>query len=515
MRVFISYRALKPDTELALKFHSALVRAGHEPFMAKETIDWGDEWAVDVDEALSECECYLLLLSNEAAKSDAVLEEVETIHHRFQTTTSPKPRVFVLEVLLSERPGFDLRLLIRRFQRRTWNSYADTAGAISELLEQLSRTEPAVVSADPNRLWSALPYGMPSPTAELPGGQLGADSDLYQSREGLDAVASAWILRPHALLRIKGPRQVGKTSLMARIQAYAAKEGNQCASLSMQLTGAETRSSTEALLIWLCKSLKTALALPVDPPRTFSFGGPVLACGEFVEHAILRTVNRPVVIALDELESLVDTPKVANDFNDMLRGWNQRAANEPIWNNLRLVVSYSTEGSLVTGSQTTSPLENVGRAITLRDFNQDELRQLAGQFSRHGREAEREIVSYVFEEANGHPYLSSVALYEWCVNGTLPETSLSWSLPGPVREHMVRLLKKVRRAPEIARALWQVCGADTAVLLPDLEEMFTLEGAGLVRVLPDGAAVPRCRLYRNFFGRNLTRRVVKSNEQSP
>jgi len=41
-RVFISYRSQEPDVSLAQAFHDQLQAAGHEPFMAAESIDWGE-----------------------------------------------------------------------------------------------------------------------------------------------------------------------------------------------------------------------------------------------------------------------------------------------------------------------------------------------------------------------------------------------------------------------------------------------------------------------------------------
>ena len=40
-RVFISYRTQEPDKSLAQTLHKHLKAAGHEPFMAAESIAWG------------------------------------------------------------------------------------------------------------------------------------------------------------------------------------------------------------------------------------------------------------------------------------------------------------------------------------------------------------------------------------------------------------------------------------------------------------------------------------------
>ena len=49
-RVFISYRTQEPDKSLAQAFHDHLKAAGHEPFMAAESIAWGENWVERIDQ---------------------------------------------------------------------------------------------------------------------------------------------------------------------------------------------------------------------------------------------------------------------------------------------------------------------------------------------------------------------------------------------------------------------------------------------------------------------------------
>lgn len=49
-RIFISYRSQEPDVSLAQEFHDQLQAAGHEPFMAAKSIDWGENWVERIDQ---------------------------------------------------------------------------------------------------------------------------------------------------------------------------------------------------------------------------------------------------------------------------------------------------------------------------------------------------------------------------------------------------------------------------------------------------------------------------------
>ena len=57
--IFISYRIRPPDSDLAQEFHHALTAAGHEVFMAGESIKLGDNWSSRVDEGLDNCDYFV------------------------------------------------------------------------------------------------------------------------------------------------------------------------------------------------------------------------------------------------------------------------------------------------------------------------------------------------------------------------------------------------------------------------------------------------------------------------
>ncbi|MGH2412654.1 MAG: TIR domain-containing protein, partial [Microcystaceae cyanobacterium] len=77
-RVFISYRSQEPDASLAQEFHDQLQAAEHEPFMAAESIRWGENWVERIDQELKRCDYFLLLLSERSAASEMVAGEVRT-----------------------------------------------------------------------------------------------------------------------------------------------------------------------------------------------------------------------------------------------------------------------------------------------------------------------------------------------------------------------------------------------------------------------------------------------------
>src|SRR5215813_7664544 len=109
-RVFISYRAKDPDRSLAHEFFNALQLAGHDPFLAEESIRWGEKWPQRIDEALRQCDYFLLLLSPGAILSDMVIEEVSRVKDIQQANPEGRPHILPLRVQfqLDEPLNYDL-----------------------------------------------------------------------------------------------------------------------------------------------------------------------------------------------------------------------------------------------------------------------------------------------------------------------------------------------------------------------------------------------------------------------
>lgn len=132
-----------------------------------------------------------------------------------------------------------------------WNSADDTPKIVQAVLESLaSGNDPGVgahcgatfsekegeTSRFQNR-YSVTPNYPPQPVAEpeLPRGQVELASAFYVERPGIDDRCYDAIAKPGALIRIKAPRQMGKTSLMARILHRANQQGYATVPLSFQL----------------------------------------------------------------------------------------------------------------------------------------------------------------------------------------------------------------------------------------------------------------------------------------
>jgi hypothetical protein len=97
---------------------------------------------------------------------------------------------------------------------------------------------------------------------ELPEGQVPLESVFYTDRPPVEAESYKTVLQPGSLIRIKGARRTGKTSLMARILQHAAAQHYKTVPLSFQLADRTVFQDLNRLLQWFCASVGLAIGLP-------------------------------------------------------------------------------------------------------------------------------------------------------------------------------------------------------------------------------------------------------------
>jgi predicted AAA+ superfamily ATPase len=73
-------------------------------------------------------------------------------------------------------------------------------------------------------------------------------SPFYIERPPIEERCYETITQPGALIRIKAPRQMGKTSLMARILHHAEQQGSRTVALSLQLANQRVFANSDKFL---------------------------------------------------------------------------------------------------------------------------------------------------------------------------------------------------------------------------------------------------------------------------
>lgn len=499
-RVFISYRSQDPDLSLAQNFYEVIKAAGHQVFMAGESIRLGENWPQRIDRELERCDYFLLLLSPQSATSEMVTEEVRRAKQLRDLRSERKPLILPIRVNFpwSEPLNYDLRGYLNQIQQREWKSPADTSRILHEVLSLLAGSEEVKDFTTPTEeKIILLPSDPPMPVAEpeLPEGQVDLASEFYIERPPIESRCNEAILKPGSLIRIKAPRQMGKTSLMARILHQASQQDYLTVPLSFQLADGKVFADLDKFLRWFCASVGRRLKIPNKLTDYWDeIFGSKDNCTAYFEEYLLAEINQPLVLGLDEVDCVFQYPEIAADFFGLLRAWHEDGKNREIWKKLRLVVVHSTEVYIPLNINQ-SPF-NVGLPIELPEFNAQQVLDLA---QRHRLNWSFNQVEQLMTMLGGHPYLVRMALYRIARKDITLDLLLQKAPTeaGPYSDHLRRHLWNLEQHPELAAAIKKVVAATSPVRLNSIE-CFKLLSMGLLQQQGNDVT-PRCNLYRQYF----------------
>lgn len=210
---------------------------------------------------------------------------------------------------------------------------------------------------------------------EEAGGQVPLDSPFYVERPPIESRCYEAIVKPGVLIRIKAPRQMGKSSLTIRIFDHASKQGCRAVWLQLQQAGEEPFSSLDTFLQWLCRRVTAKLRLPDKVAEYWqNVSASTDKCTDYFELYLLEEINAPLVVCLDEVDEVFKHPQMAGDFFGLLRSWHEESKINPVWRNLRLVITHSEE-VYIPLSINQSPF-NVRVSIELPLLNRAQLEDL-------------------------------------------------------------------------------------------------------------------------------------------
>lgn len=505
-RVFISYRTQEPDKSLAQTFHQHLKAAGHEPFMAAESIAWGENWVERIDQELKRCDYFVLLLSEASVASDMVAGEVRTAKRLKDRLGKPIILPIRLNLTSDDPLNYELRSSLQTIQQKFWNSPEDTDSLLQEILAIISGkvtlepveedTPPLIIPTTKNR------PPLPVADLELPGGTMKLDSQFYIKREPWDSRSLQEIENRGGLVRIKAPRQMGKTSLLVRIRDRANELGYQTVTLDFSGSDEGTFSDLSIFLRRFCALVSRKLNLSPRKVKEFwdeELFGAKENCTGYIEECILSEITVPLFLGVDELDRLFPYELVAKEFLTLLRSWNEKAQVNDTWEKLRMVISHSTESYVVLDTNS-SPF-NVGLAVDLAEFTEDQVQEL---LEKHRLNWNREQIVDLMAMVGGHPYLVRLALYHIAQKDlTLAQLLKQASTDGGIYgEHLRRHLWNLQQHPDLTRAFKQVISSASPVILEPMLA-FKLNGMGLVNLQGNEVVLRHEPLYRPYFRQRL------------
>ena len=342
---------------------------------------------------------------------------------------------------------------------------------------------------------------IPCEILEEPEGQVPLDSKFYVKRPGVESECYKTILKPNALICIKAPRQMGKTSLMTRILHHAEEKGGcRAISLSFQKADADSLANLDKFLRWFCERITRRLNLPVEnvSEQWTAIYDSKSNCDEYIEN-LLKEMDKPLILGLDEVDQIFEHQEIARDFFGLLRAWHEQGKNDEIWKKLRFVLVHSKEVYILS-DVSQSPF-NVGTSIELPEFTHEQISDLA---ESHGLNWTPDQIDSLMATVGGHPYLVRLAFYEIAC-GHITLEKLLKDAPtdsGIYYKHLHRHLMNLKDADQnLVKAMKQVVSAEGPVVI-EAKEKFKLRSMGLIK-FQGNAVVPLCGLYYHYFRTHL------------
>ncbi|MCG8424551.1 MAG: AAA-like domain-containing protein [Proteobacteria bacterium] len=504
-RIFISFdRALQRDRNVAWELRRGLIKYYDVfPLQSSQGPDLIEQ-VYRIHREIQNSDVFIAILSQSAAHSELLSQEI-AIAHELAGKQSGRP------LLLPIRHGDQFPLpssLTVYLDDLDWESLHNqddiprlvnsiAGGVLSGRSEEATK---GVNESDPGpQASNTLPPPRPTavrPCLEIPGGTMSSDSKYYVKRREDDTALRA-LDQQGVTIVITGARQMGKSSLLIQLlsKISAAKR---VIYVDFQAFSRSDHREADPFYLAFCSMISN----PVDMlHRIAEYQNNPLSnnqrCTYYLE-SILKRVQLPIVLAMDETESILSAP-FRDDFFGMVRSWHNRRAAEPIWKNLDLMLVRSTDNEFIT-DPSQSPF-NVGLQIRMNDFTPEHVAVLNRS---HDRPFEDSELDHLIQLIGGHPYLVRQALYEvaskrFTVAGLFDRAADD---EGPFGDHLRYFLLRLYDDPQLGLGLRRVISRQSGLAELDRRITYRLLGAGLIK-LQGGQYIPRCKLYNDYFGTHL------------
>lgn len=347
---------------------------------------------------------------------------------------------------------------------------------------------------------------------------LNSNLNLYVERKNIESICCQALSQPGGLLRLKGSRLLGKTSLMNKVLIEMKKDGYTVVNLSLKLADKNTHfTSLDRFLRWFCSNISLELGLPskLDEYWDEADLGSKVSCTIYLQNYLLAQLNRPLVLSLDDVDLLFPYPEIYEDFFALLRSWYEKARTRKRWQHLRLAIIHATDVYIRLNIYQ-SPF-NVGFPQDLPEFTIEQTQELA---TKYKIELSQSDLTLLMDLVGGHPFLLQKAFnilasdraidmdkpdknsQEQPSNLTVKEIlAEATTESGIYSSHLRDIWLDLSKHPELARAFDRVLAAKTAVCL-DPVRAYQLQNIGLIK-LSGNRAQPRCKLYRDYFAKYL------------
>ncbi len=479
-RIVLLYKqGAHPDEQLLRWLERECAARGYQVFIDRH-LTVGLEWATEIGRRVREADGVVPLLSAASVQSEELIGELEIARDEAEKHQG-KPRLLPVRVNYEKQLPPSLGVIVDRLPYLLWKSPDDNHRLMGELVNAL--VHPPVVKPIPR-----------------PEGAVCLDSQFYIVRP-MDRSFHEALARQDSIVLMRGARQVGKTSLLARGLQEARAAGTRVVLTDFQKLDASDLESVEKLFRRLADWIADELDMKVFPGEIWAqHRGPNANFERYVRREILEKVSTPLIWAMDEVDRLFSCDFGSQVFG-LLRSWHNDRALSPDspWGRLTLAIAYATEAHLFITDMNQSPF-NVGTRLTLEDFTPAQVAELN---HRYGSPLRTETALQRFYGlVGGHPYLANRGLYE------MAQRKLDLSAfeahaeqeDGIFGDHLRRILVLLAKDSQLCEVVRGVLRGQPC---PTDDSFYRLRSGGVMAGDSTRDVHPRCQLYARYLERHL------------
>lgn len=424
----------------------------------------------------------VVVLSPAAMASEMLLYEVETAVH--ERRKRGRPFLTTVRIGSSEPLTGLIGACLNGVKPVHWSGPADDAATLKQVLSAIQNS---VTEVGPDH------------HLDPAGGAVSPDSTYYVPRDADEEVKNA-IRARESLILIRGPRQIGKTSLIGQGVKLAGELGWRHVSTDFQMMSSAQLSDADRFARLLAATMARQLGVRYDFNEDWQeVFGPNMNLSNFMRDMI-SSLDTPVVWFMDEADRLFYAGFASNFFG-LVRSWHNSRATDPRgpWSRFTIVISYATEARLFIRDLNQSPF-NVGRNVPMRNFTIEEVAFLNERYGRPAKQwSDMEDLHHLVA---GQPFLIRKA-FDQLASGAVDLPTLMATADqddGPFGDHLKRLLISVSQFPDILHA---VKSSLAPAAIADSEAVDRLVAAGAFRLDSIGRPVCACDLYSRYLANHI------------